>query len=142
MVDGRRGRVGGGVAVAGVLLAVVSVAGHARQAGSSRASANPAQQKYPYPAVRDQRGIVPPGPRLLPSPPLGAGPAFQNHRSDKFAVGRPQGIPHPYGVAFLPDGTMLVTERVGALRAIRNGVLDPNLSPVSRRSSIAAPRPA
>ena len=32
------------------------------------------QKQYPYPPVRDQRGVIPPGPRLLPSPPLGDGP--------------------------------------------------------------------
>jgi glucose/arabinose dehydrogenase len=37
-----------------------------------------------------------------------------------------RGIPHPWAVALLPDGTMLVTGRVGRLRAIRNGVLDPD----------------
>src|SRR5688500_10202815 len=39
---------------------------------------NPAQAKYPYPVVRDMRGVVPPGPKPLPSPPLGDGPwSFQ-----------------------------------------------------------------
>ena len=32
----------------------------------------------------------------------------------------------PWGIAFLPNGDMLVTERPGRLRIIRNGVLDPN----------------
>jgi glucose/arabinose dehydrogenase len=31
----------------------------------------------------------------------------------------------PFGLAFLPDGIMLVTERAGRLRTIRKGVLDP-----------------
>ena len=34
-------------------------------------------------------------------------------------------LDHPWGIAFLPDTGMLVTERPGRLRVIRNGVLDP-----------------
>src|SRR5688572_2736444 len=36
-----------------------------------------------------------------------------------------RGLSHPWSLAFLPDGSMLVTEREGRLRVIRNGVLDP-----------------
>ncbi len=36
-----------------------------------------------------------------------------------------QGLEHPWSVAWLPDGTMLVTERPGRLRIVRNGALDP-----------------
>jgi glucose/arabinose dehydrogenase len=32
----------------------------------------------------------------------------------------------PWSFVFLPDGSMLITERFGKLRIIRNGVLDPN----------------
>lgn len=35
------------------------------------------------------------------------------------------GLEYPWGIAFLPDGAMLVTERAGRLRVIRNGQLDP-----------------
>ena len=36
-----------------------------------------------------------------------------------------RGLVHPWSLAFLPDGDMLVTERRGRLRIIRNGRLDP-----------------
>jgi aldose sugar dehydrogenase len=36
-----------------------------------------------------------------------------------------KGLDHPWGIAFLPDGGLLVTERPGRLRVVRNGVLDP-----------------
>jgi glucose/arabinose dehydrogenase len=34
-------------------------------------------------------------------------------------------LEYPFGMTFLPDGAMLVTERASRLRIIRNGVLDP-----------------
>lgn len=40
-----------------------------------------------------------------------------------------EGLEHPWGIAWLPDGTMLVTERPGRLRVIREGQLDPNPVP-------------
>ena len=38
-------------------------------------------------------------------------------------------LQQPWSIAFLPDGNMLVTERGGRLRVIRNGILDPNPVP-------------
>jgi glucose/arabinose dehydrogenase len=36
-----------------------------------------------------------------------------------------KGFAHPWALTFLPDGNMLVTERAGKLRIVRQGVLDP-----------------
>jgi aldose sugar dehydrogenase len=36
-----------------------------------------------------------------------------------------EGLEHPWSLAFLPDGAMLITERPGRLRLVREGKLDP-----------------
>ena len=36
-----------------------------------------------------------------------------------------EGLEHPWGMAWLPDGTLIVTERPGRVRLIRDGQLDP-----------------
>jgi aldose sugar dehydrogenase len=36
-----------------------------------------------------------------------------------------QGLEQPWGLAFLPDGRMLVTEKAGRLRVVRDGKLEP-----------------
>src|SRR5262245_23830721 len=62
-----------------------------------------------------------------PVPPLGAGPfVFDTAEQHKIRVTvMTRGLSHPWAIAFLPDGGMLVTERPGRIRMIRNGVLDP-----------------
>jgi aldose sugar dehydrogenase len=42
-----------------------------------------------------------------------------------FRVTPIKGLSRPFAMAFLPDGNMLVTEREGRLRIVRNGVVDP-----------------
>ncbi|MBA4157674.1 MAG: PQQ-dependent sugar dehydrogenase [Gemmatimonadetes bacterium] len=49
-----------------------------------------------------------------------------------------EGLEHPWSVAFLPNGDLLVTERPGRLRVIRNGTLDPQ--PVSGVPEVVAQR--
>ncbi|MFO8236788.1 MAG: PQQ-dependent sugar dehydrogenase [Prochlorococcaceae cyanobacterium] len=36
-----------------------------------------------------------------------------------------RGLEHPWGLAWLPDGSLLISERPGRLRIVRDGVLDP-----------------
>ena len=43
----------------------------------------------------------------------------------KFRVVPMKGLSRPYGLVFLPDGDMLITERAGKLRWVHKGVLDP-----------------
>jgi aldose sugar dehydrogenase len=47
-----------------------------------------------------------------------------------------EGLEVPWGIEFLPDRAILVTERPGRLRIIRNGKLDPN--PIAGLPTIAA----
>jgi glucose/arabinose dehydrogenase len=51
-----------------------------------------------------------------------------------------EGLEHPWSIAWLPDGTALVTERPGRLRAIRNGRLDPTPIPGTPEVLVAAER--
>ena len=63
--------------------------------------------------------------------PLGEGPwifdTAEQHKLRVVAVTK--GLANPWSLAFLPGGEMLVTERSGRLRLIRNGALD--LQPVA-----------
>jgi glucose/arabinose dehydrogenase len=98
--------------------------------GVGRAQQPPAgARQYPYPPVRDQRGAIPAGPRVGPwnSPPLDDGPfLFDSYEQRGLrAVVVTKGLSHPWSIAFLPDGGMLITERQGRLRIVRNGKLDP-----------------
>jgi glucose/arabinose dehydrogenase len=87
------------------------------------------QTKYPYPAIRDQRGVIPAGPRIAPypDPVLGDGPwNFETYEQRHIRVSVvTRGLTGGWGMTWLPDGSMLITEKAGRLRILRNGVLDP-----------------
>jgi aldose sugar dehydrogenase len=87
-----------------------------------------AQQTVPF------RNNTPVAPSGIPAVPLPDKPVVydtaEGQRIRVVVVTR--GLSHPWSLAFLPDpstplgaGAMLVTERTGQLRVIRNGVLDP-----------------
>jgi glucose/arabinose dehydrogenase len=58
----------------------------------------------------------------LPDGPLAIDSAEERHlRIDMVA----RHLEQPWSIAFLPDGAMLITERVGRLRVVRDGQLDP-----------------
>ena len=65
-------------------------------------------------------------PVRLPPRALPAEPIVVETAEEKIRVTAVKGLSHPWSLAFLPNGDVLVTERnAGRLRIIRNGVLDP-----------------
>ncbi|MBN1238368.1 MAG: PQQ-dependent sugar dehydrogenase [Gammaproteobacteria bacterium] len=80
-----------------------------------------AQQSVPF-----QFGI-PVAPQGLADKPLGEGP-FEYPTAEGMDIRVTivtKELEFPYALEFLPDGTLLVTERAGRLRAIRDGKLEP-----------------
>jgi len=62
----------------------------------------------------------------MPPRPVPAGPLmFDTAEHGQIRVTVMKGLSHPWSLAFMPDGSMLVTERPGRLRIVRRGVLDP-----------------
>ena len=68
----------------------------------------------------------------VPSIPLPDGPfTFDTSEDVKIrVVVAARNLAHPWGMAFLPGGDMLVTERPGHVRLLRNGILGRSLSTV------------
>jgi glucose/arabinose dehydrogenase len=60
-------------------------------------------------------------PRALPAGPL----KLDTAEHPQITVTVIKGLSHPWSLAFMPDGNMLVTERPGRLRIVRKGVVDP-----------------
>src|SRR5690348_5173807 len=79
------------------------------------------QQKVPF---ENNIPVAPKGleKRALPDKPV----EYETAEGERIRVTAvTKALEFPWSLAFLPDGTMLVTERSGHLRIIRNGVLDP-----------------
>ena len=64
----------------------------------------------------------------VPVPPLDDGPwVFDTAEQHKIRVSVvAKGLSHPWAITFLPNDDMLVTERAGRLRLVRDGMLDPH----------------
>jgi len=80
-----------------------------------------AQQTVPF------QGNIPVAPTGLANRPLPKLPMeFDTGEGQRIRVSVvARGLTFPWSMTFLPDGSMLVTERTGKLRIIRNGALDP-----------------
>jgi glucose/arabinose dehydrogenase len=69
---------------------------------------------------------VPRPPTGIEVPPLGAGPfTYKTAEQEIRVVVHTRGLTRPWSLVWLPGGEMLVTERVGRLRIVRDGVLEP-----------------
>ena len=80
-------------------------------------------------AVKGKAGKAPTAPPGInwPSPPLADGPiVLDTGIQHQIRLMVTKGLNQPWSMAFLPDGSILITERPGRLRIVRNGVLDPN----------------
>jgi glucose/arabinose dehydrogenase len=79
------------------------------------------QQTVPF------QGGIPVAPTGLANRPLPDKPVeFDTGEGQRIrVVVMTKGLKLPWSLAFLPGGDMLITERTGRLRIIRNGVLDP-----------------
>jgi glucose/arabinose dehydrogenase len=91
-----------------------------RQGGRGAAAFAPPAINWPAPALPD-------GPIMVQS-------AVPAHRDLRITVMK--GLSHPWAMAFLPDGSILVTERAGRLRVVRNGAVDP--TPIPGLPAVAA----
>jgi len=110
-----------------LLISLLALAG-AVAVGAQQAQQAPTGQAGAQPGGRGGRGApTAPPPINWPSPPLPDSPmAYETALVRPIRIAATKGLNQPWSMAFLPDGAILVTERPGRLRIVRNGVLDPN----------------
>src|ERR1700687_6040864 len=110
--------------VVGLMLVLAAAASRAQQPAAAKGKA----AKAP---------TAPPGINW-PSPPLPDGPiVLDTGIQHQIRLMVTKGLNQPWSMAFLPDGGILITERPGRLRIVRNGVLDPN--PIEGVPAVRAP---
>src|SRR5271165_3735011 len=108
-----------GSLVVALTLALAGVAGRAQQPAATQPPAGQTEGA--------RRAPTAPPPIVWPSPPLSDGPIMLDTGiQHQIRLVVTKGLNQPWSMAFLPDGGILVTERPGRLRIVRNGVLDPN----------------
>ena len=85
------------------------------------------QQPQTTVAPHEETQEAAPPPILWPTPPLPSGhiDLQSAEQRDLRVVVVTRTLEQPWSIAFLPDGALLVTERSGRLRLIRDGRLDP-----------------
>ena len=99
-----------------LVLAVASLTGSAQQPPGGRQGGPPPGGRGGPPFPRVAPLPAPEEPRVFDT--LDPGTAIR-------VVPLVKGLASPWSLAFLPNGDMLVTEKVGRLRVVRNGTLDP-----------------
>jgi glucose/arabinose dehydrogenase len=89
-----------------------------------------AQQEVPM------RGTTPVAPQGIKIPPLPDAPVrYETAEGQTIRVSvYARGFQNPWSMAFVSDGTILVAERGGAIKAVRNGVVDPTPVPGGPRA--------
>ena len=96
-----------------------------------------AQGAQPPPGVQQQRRGGGGGGGRPQTQPLGDGPwDFTTEQGRIHVTVVTKGLERPWGMALLPNGDMLVTERPGRLRIVRGGALDP--TPITGMPKIRA----
>jgi aldose sugar dehydrogenase len=105
-------RAAGLLALCSLLVATIAVVDAQRQGGQGRGGGGRA-------------GGPPPAPPVLADGPIVITSVEGQQRMQVRVSVVTRGLERPWSIAFLPDGAMLVTERPGRIRVLRNGVLDP-----------------
>src|SRR5438128_3757049 len=78
-------------------------------------------------SAQQTRTPTAPPPIAWPSPTLAESPmVLDTAIQHQIRLVVTKGLNQPWSMAFLPNGSILVTERPGRLRIVRDGVLDPN----------------